>query len=150
MRRAPVAAATMVAVVVAGVAALAGWSLRAAGEPGGAALGPGTVTVEMGVEHSRFSVERLRVRPGTTVRFVLRNTDPIAHELIVGDDEVHRRHAGGTERAHPPVAGEVSVGPHGTASTLFTFEDPGTVVFACHLPGHREYGMEGAIEVAGR
>ena len=34
-------------------------------------------TVEVTVHHSRFSLGELHVRPGETVRFVLRNTDPI-------------------------------------------------------------------------
>ena len=119
------------------------------GSPPAAAdvLGPGEVSVELGIEHSRFSFDRLQVRPGTTVRFQVRNTDPIAHELIIGDDEVHDRHATGTEATHPPVPGEVSVGPHETGVTTYAFDEAGTVVFACHLPGHLGYGMEGVVVV---
>lgn len=110
-------------------------------------LGPGVVTVEMGIHHSRFEVGALRVREGTLVRFVVRNDDPIDHELVVGDAEVHRRHASGTERRHPPVPGEVSVAPGETALTFLELTEPGTVVYACHLPGHEAYGMRGEIEV---
>ena len=110
-------------------------------------LGPGVVDVELGIEHSRFSRSRLDVAAGTTVRFVVRNTDPIHHELIVGDQSVHDRHRDGTESLHPPVPGEVSVGPNETRSTIFTFDEPGTVTFACHLPGHLAYGMEGEVAV---
>ncbi len=81
------------------------------------------------------------------MRFEVRNTDPIAHELIVGDDGLHRRHATGTEPFHPPVAGELSVGAYETGSTTYTFAEPGTVVFACHLPGHLDYGMKGNIVI---
>ncbi len=56
------------------------------------------------------------MRPGTVVRFVVTNDDPILHELIVGDDAVHARHATGTEAAHPPVSGEVSVRPGDTGA----------------------------------
>lgn len=110
-------------------------------------LGPGEVTVELGIEHSRFSFDRLEVREGSIVRFVVRNSDPINHELIVGDDDVHRRHRDGTEAVHPPVPGEVSVGPNAAASTIYEFDEPGTVVFACHLPGHLAYGMRGEVTV---
>ena len=48
---------------------------------------------------------------------------------------------------HPPVPGEVSVGPNATASTIYVFDEPATVEFACHLPGHLAYGMRGEIEV---
>lgn len=136
------------AAVVASVVGIAGYALdRDGAPPHGDVLGPGEVTVELGVEHSRFGFDRLEVRPGTTVRFEVRNTDPIAHELIIGDDAVHRRHATGTEAFHAPVPGEVSVGPHETGWTTYTFDEPGTVVFACHLPGHVAYGMVGDIVV---
>ena len=110
-------------------------------------LGPGLVEVELGIEHSRFSIDRLHVAEGTTVRFIVKNTDPIAHELIVGDAAVHARHRDGHEREHPPVPGEVSVRPNETRSTFFTFDDPGEVKFACHLPGHVAHGMEGVVVV---
>ena len=147
MRRWPLPV-VVIAVVAAAVIAAAGYVLDAgASGPDGDILGPGEVSVELGIEHSRFSFDRLQVRPGTTVRFEVRNTDPIAHELIIGDDGVHRRHATGTEPFHPPVAGEVSVGAHETGSTTYTFDEPGSVVFACHLPGHLDYGMKGKIVV---
>ena len=31
--------------------------------------------------------------------------------------------------------------------TFYEFDEPGTVVYACHLPGHVAYGMTGIIEV---
>jgi uncharacterized cupredoxin-like copper-binding protein len=113
-------------------------------------LGPGFVTVELTIENSRFDVEHLRVHSGTTVAFVVHNEDFIHHELVVGDDAVHRAHASGTHERHPPVPGEVSLPPERTAMTVYTFasdDGPGEVRFACHLPGHVAYGMEGVIEV---
>jgi uncharacterized cupredoxin-like copper-binding protein len=112
-----------------------------------APLGPGDVTVRLSVEHSKFVPSALRVVEGTRVRFVLDNGDPIGHELIVGPPDVHARHASGTHATHPTVAGEVSVPPNQRASTTYRFDDPGTVEFACHLPGHYAYGMHGEIEV---
>lgn len=110
-------------------------------------LGPGTATVRVDIEHSRFSVDRIVVREGTLVTFVVHNGDPINHELVVGDDGVHARHARGTEPFHPPVPGEVSVGPGETARTVYLFDDPDTMQFACHLPRHVEYGMVGELVV---
>jgi uncharacterized cupredoxin-like copper-binding protein len=133
--------------IVAGVlVASSGYAVEAAGseqEP----LGPGVVRVEVGISHSRFDLGTLRVREGTLVELVVRNDDPIDHELVVGEHEVHRRHADGTERRHPPVPGEVSVAPGQTAMTYYELDEPGTVVYACHLPGHVAYGMVGEIEV---
>lgn len=112
-----------------------------------APLGPGPVTVEIGIEHSRFDPGVIRVVAGTTVRFVVANGDPIRHELIVGPDEVHRRHENGTEASHPQRPGEVTVAPLASAETTYSFDEEGTFEFACHLPGHRAYGMVGIVEV---
>jgi uncharacterized cupredoxin-like copper-binding protein len=110
-------------------------------------LGPGEATVEIDVTNSAFSPDRLTVVAGTRVRFVLVNGDPINHELIVGPPEVHARHASGHEAQHPSIPGEVSVGPNRTAMTTYRFDTPGTVEFACHMPGHYEYGMHGVVDV---
>lgn len=140
----------LLALVVAAAVTVAGYGVAAvASDPHAAALGPGAVTVTLDIEHSRFSPAELTVRAGTLVRFEVVNGDPIDHELIVGPPEVHAVHAVGTERFHPPVPGEVSVGPNGTATTVYAFDEPGTVEFACHLPGHLAYGMRGTVEVVG-
>ncbi|MDQ1511939.1 MAG: hypothetical protein QOG50_3783 [Actinomycetota bacterium] len=110
-------------------------------------LGPGLVTVTVSIRYSRFSMSTLKVRPGSTVRFLVRNDDPITHEFIVGDAAVHARHEHGTHPAHPPVPGEVTVSAARLGETFFRFDQPGRYLFACHLPGHFAYGMRGWIEV---
>jgi uncharacterized cupredoxin-like copper-binding protein len=143
-RLALVAAVTL-AVVGAGFAIDATLDDAAGADDG--VLGPGVVTVEVGIHHSVFSIDELRVARGTLVRFVVDNDDPIHHELIVGDESVHLRHRTGEEIVHPPVPGEVSVGPGERALTMYEFDEAGVVTFACHLPRHFEYGMHGEIEV---
>ncbi len=86
-----------------------------------AALGPGLVTVDVGIHYSKFSFSTLRVRRGTLVRFLVHNDDPIHHEFIVGDASVHLRHERGTEATHPPVPGEVSVAPERRGGDVLPF-----------------------------
>jgi uncharacterized cupredoxin-like copper-binding protein len=140
--RAVIVLALLVTALVSGV----GYSLAAANHDD-LVLGPGEVTVQIDIEHSRFLPERLTVVEGTRVRFLVVNGDPIYHEFITGGPEVHRRHALGTEAEHPSIPGEVTVNPNGRGITTFTFDDPGRFEFACHLPRHYEYGMHGEIEV---
>lgn len=141
-------ARVVLAVLAGGLVTAGGYALDAARADSGG-LGPGEVTVQLDVHHSRFDPQRIVVKPGTTVRFVVRNDDPIRHELIVGPPEVHARHASGTEAVHPPVPGEVTVDPLTTAETVYRFDQPGSMMFACHLPGHFEYGMKGTVVVSG-
>jgi uncharacterized cupredoxin-like copper-binding protein len=110
-------------------------------------LGPGLVTVDVGIHYSKFSISTLNVQKGTLVRFLVHNTDPIHHEFIVGPESVHLRHEHGTESSHPPVPGEVSVAPGDTDETFYRFDRPGRFEFACHLPGHLAYGMRGWVVV---
>ena len=134
------------AIGVGALVATVGYAVDASGSDRDV-VGPGVVRVEVGIENSRFEMDPLRVQEGTLVEFVLQNDDPIDHELVVGDGDVHRLHAEGTERRHPPVPGEVSVAPGDRAMTFYEFDEAGSVVYACHLPGHVAYGMQGTIEV---
>jgi uncharacterized cupredoxin-like copper-binding protein len=101
------------------------------------------------IHHSAFEPSRVTVRPGERVTFVVRNTDPIDHELILGNEAVQQRHEAGTEMRHGAVPGEVSVPAGGEAATTYTFTLRRPLEYACHLPGHYAYGMRGLVVVAG-
>jgi uncharacterized cupredoxin-like copper-binding protein len=115
---------------------------------GGDAPGAHMRTIEFDVHYSTYSTAAIDVHPGETVRFRIRNRDPIAHELIVGDQVVQDYHEHGTEAHHAGRPGEVSIAPGATAETVYTFISRGTLLFGCHLPGHWAYGMKGTIQVA--
>jgi uncharacterized cupredoxin-like copper-binding protein len=138
-------AAVAAAIVVAAATALIGYAVSNPAHADYDVLGPGPVVVELGMKHSKFSIDTLRVRPGTLVEFHVRNDDPIAHEFVVGDRSVHARHERGSESAHPPVPGEVSVPALDVGSTFYRFDAPGRYEFACHLPGHLAFGMRGWV-----
>ena len=118
---------------------LIGWSSLAVGaEP---------VEVEVVVQHTSFDPAVLTVHAGTTVRFVVHNLDPIDHELLLGDRAAQDAHEHGTESHHGSRPGEISVGALSTASTTYRFDEPGTVLIGCHLPGHWSHGMRGRVVV---
>jgi uncharacterized cupredoxin-like copper-binding protein len=131
-----------VAAIVAGlvlVGALVAWS----------SAGSTARTVNITIHFSHFDASSITVDPGETVRFVIHNEDPIAHEFIVGDRYVQLIHEIGTEPSHGAKPGEVSVLAETTAETTYTFPTtPGQYLqFACHLPGHYAYGMHGSIVI---
>lgn len=140
------ALALMLAVATATVVGIAG-SGGASGDDRPAVLGPGTVTVRLVVQDSRFTPSRIHVLPHTEVRFEVVNHDFLNHEFIIGGNEVHARHEQGHESWHPPVPGEVSIAPHETGVTTYAFHAPGKVLFACHLPGHFAFDMLGYVIV---
>jgi uncharacterized cupredoxin-like copper-binding protein len=137
--------AGVLAVAVAAAMASGAIAVRAGADA--TAAGPREVRID--IRYSRFSEQLIEVSPGETVRFVLVNRDPIAHEFIVGDARLQLVHERGTEAHHAPRPGEISIPADATRTTTITFErDPavGYTLFGCHLPGHYAYGMTGAIE----
>lgn len=136
-----------VAVAAAAATALGLYAIDEARASEPAPVGPGLAKVDLGVRYSEFAFDELHVRKGTTVQFIVRNDDPIFHELVVGDAAVHARHQNGNEKSHPPVPGEVSVRPNDVGTTFYEFERPGRYEFACHLPGHYGFGMKGYVTV---
>jgi len=114
------------------------------------APGLGPVTEPIGIRYSHYDQPRISVPAGVAVTFLLRNDDPIDHEFIVGDADVHERHRTGTEPVHGSRPTEVSVPAGTTRSTTITFTKPGSYLFICHLPGHEAYGMVGMLVVRGK
>lgn len=122
---------------IAGIAAAA-W----AGWPG---IGP--AIVDIAIHYSHYERSEVTVRAGEPVTFVVRNTDPIDHEWIVGDAAVHARHRTGTEAVHASRPTEITIPAGTTRQTTVTFSTPGSYLYICHLPGHEAFGMVGTVIV---
>lgn len=103
--------------------------------------------IVVSIEHSRFEPAAMEVRAGETVRFIVRNDDPIDHEFLIGDEDTQSAHELGTEPAHGSKPGEISIPAGTTRETTFTFTEPGRLIFACHIPLHYSYGMRGVIAI---
>jgi uncharacterized cupredoxin-like copper-binding protein len=105
-------------------------------------------TVHVSIKWSRFHPSRFAFPEGTTVRFVVRNEDPIEHEFILGSKRVQDYI---DHTAHPDhdgsVPGQITVPPGEERTTTFTFPRVGRVLLGCHLPGHYAYGMRGEVTV---
>lgn len=99
------------------------------------------------IHYSHFTPELIAATAGQPVTIELRNDDPIAHEWIVGTEEVHAKHRAGTEPFHGSIPTEVTVPALTTKWTTVTFTQPGDYLYICHLPGHEQYGMVGTLRV---
>jgi uncharacterized cupredoxin-like copper-binding protein len=104
-------------------------------------------SVEIEIRYSHFNPPRITVPHGKAVTFVLVNDDPIDHEWIVGNDEIHRAHRTGTELYHASRPTEVTIPALTTRRTTVTLPSAATLTYICHLPGHEAYGMIGTLEV---
>jgi len=116
------------------------------------AEGPHHVSVQVRIHYSAFEPGQLTFTRGTTVTFVIHNTDPIDHEFIVGDQAVQDFIENTAHPAHDgSVQGQISIPAGQTRETTYTFRKvttfDGELQFACHLAGHYAYGMHGPITV---
>ena len=93
---------------------------------------------------------RLVVRRGEQVRFLLRNNGVIDHEFVIGTAEENRRHMKAME-AHPDMEHDdpnaKRLKPGATGEIVWQFTKAGTFEFACLIPGHYQAGMVGTIVV---
>ncbi len=109
--------------------------------------GPGSKTIEVTMHYSKYTPATIEIAAGTTVDFVVVNSDPIAHELIIGTQAEHARHELGNAGDPHTGPGEASIPANGTVRMSYTFAKAGTLIYACHVPGHFAYGMRGTVEV---
>lgn len=121
------------------------------GKPGNPAEVDRTIDVAMD-DDMRFTPERIEVRAGETIRFSVRNTGELDHEMVIGHMDELRAHAKEMrDNAHmdhdePNMA---QLAPGETGEIVWHFTRPGTVDFACLIPGHFEAGMQGQIVASG-
>lgn len=124
----------------------------AIGKPGVAAKATRTVRIDM-TDAMRFTPARVAVKQGETVRFIVKNSGQLKHEMVLGTvqelkehDEVMKKHP---EMEHADE-NMVSVAPGQTGEIVWQFTRAGQVDFACLQPGHYDAGMKGAVRVAGK
>lgn len=139
------------ALVLAASAAMAGpgHGSNSVGEPGKAAQATRTVNVDM-TDNMRFTPSEISVKQGETVRFVVKNSGAVKHELVLGTPEELKEHYAmmlkmpGMEHADDNM---VSVAPGKTGEVVWRFTQAGKVDFACLQPGHYDAGMKGLVNV---
>jgi uncharacterized cupredoxin-like copper-binding protein len=108
----------------------------------------GLVTsIDIEIHHSKFIPDEFAVPVGVPITITLRNSDPIDHEWIVGDEAVHAVHRVGTEPLHPDRPTEVVIPAMTSKTTVVTFDQAGSLRFICHLPAHEDFGMKGTVTI---
>lgn len=108
-----------------------------------------TITVGM-ADNMRFTPERIQVREGETVKFIVRNDGKMLHEFVLGTEASNAEHSAmmrkspGMEHDEPYMS---HVSPGTTGALVWTFNRQGEFEYACLLPGHYEAGMKGRVRV---
>lgn len=119
------------------------------GQPGDPAKVTRTIELTMD-DTMRFTPSDIKVNAGETVRFFIKNTGKISHEMVIGSLADLKAHAAemqkmpGMKHAEPNM---ITLAPGKIGGLVWQFDQAGTVDFACLIPGHMEAGMVGKVKV---
>ena len=123
-----------------------------AGEPGNPKRPSRTVLITMreGDGKMMFMPDRLEIKRGEQVRFVITNSGELDHEFVLATTEENLKHyeemKKNPEMEHDdPNAKRVA--PKKKSEVVWRFTKAGQFEYGCLIPGHRESGMTGIITV---
>ncbi|ARQ02161.1 cupredoxin domain-containing protein [Pseudorhodoplanes sinuspersici] len=129
-----------------------GYGGFSAGEPGNAKRAARVVQVTMRESDGKmvFVPERVEVKRGEQIRFVLRNNGALEHEFVLASREDNLKHAEemkkNPEMEHDdPNAKRLQ--PRKRGELVWRFTKAGEFEYGCLIPGHREAGMIGTVVV---
>lgn len=129
-----------------------GHDASAMGKPGVAAKVNRTITVEM-TDNMRYTPSDIQVKQGETIRFVVKNSGQVPHEMSLGSEKELLAHLEvmkkfpGMEHDEP---GKLTLAPGQQGDMIWQFTNKGAVNFACLMPGHFEAGMKGKVHVGAK
>jgi uncharacterized cupredoxin-like copper-binding protein len=129
-----------------------GEAASAIGQPGKASQVTRTVTVDMN-DNMRFTPSQISAKKGETIKFIVKNSGQIKHEMVFGTDKELKEHYE-VMKKFPDMehedANQINVLPGQTGELIWKFTQSGPVNFACLHVGHYEAGMVGIVNVAGK
>ena len=123
-----------------------------AGEPGDPKKPARVVPITMKEEDGKmlFIPDRVEVRKGEQIKFVLRNNGELAHEFMLASKAENDKHAELMQKypdmEHDDPNGKTLQTKKST-ELVWKFTKAGEFEFACLIPGHREAGMHGKVIV---
>ena len=108
-----------------------------------------TVEIKMS-DNMRFTPDKLEVKQGETIRFVVKNQGKQLHEMVIGTKKELDEHAAlmvkfPTMEHDEPYMAHVAAGK--SQNLIWTFNRLGEFDFACLIAGHYQAGMVGKITV---
>ena len=123
-----------------------------AGEPGNPTKPSRVVKITLQENDGKmlFVPDRVEVRKGEQIKFVLRNDGELKHEFMLATVAENDKHAVLMQKypdmEHDDPNGK-SLETKKAAELIWKFTKTGEFEFACLIPGHRESGMHGKVIV---
>ena len=170
------------AVVVAASLALTVSNADAAGNHGhgsGAGIGEAgtaqdvTRTIDVTMYDNYYEPEKITVKEGETIRFVVKNEGQLVHEFNIATAAMHKAHGpemmmmvehgvleadrinwDAAKKMQETMGHGMHDGPNSlllepgkSGKVIWTFPDHTDLEFACNIPGHYDAGMAGEIKL---
>ena len=124
----------------------------AIGQAGKAANVKRTITVDM-TDAMRFKPASITVKQGETIKFIVKNSGKLKHEMVLGTEKELKDHYE-VMKKNPEMEhaddNQVTVAAGKKGEIIWQFTQAGKVNFACLQPGHYDAGMKGAVTVSGK
>lgn len=124
----------------------------AIGSPGKTANAKRTVAIDM-TDNMRFTPSNITAKKGETIKFVVKNSGKIKHEIVFGTPAELKEHYAAMLK-FPDMEhaddNQITVMPGKTGEIVWEFSKAGKVDFACLQAGHFDAGMVGAVMVDGK
>ena len=121
----------------------------AIGKPGKTANVKRTIAVDM-TDAMRFTPGSISVQQGETIKFIVKNSGKVKHEMVLGTEKELKEH-NEVMKKNPEMehADEnmVTLQPGKSGEIVWQFTKAGQVNFACLQPGHYDSGMKGMVNV---
>ena len=119
------------------------------GKPGVSAKVNRTIVVDMS-DSMRYTPSNNHAKKGETIRFVVKNSGKVPHEMSLGTEKELLEHLEemkkfpGMEHDEPS---KLTLASGQQGEIIWQFTKAGRVNFACLMPGHYEAGMKGQVNV---
>jgi uncharacterized cupredoxin-like copper-binding protein len=129
-----------------------GHSQFSAGEPGNPKAPARIVQITMreGDGKMVFIPNRVEIRRGEQIRFMISNNGDLAHEFILATTAENLKHAEAMKK-NPEMEHDdpnsKTVEPKKKSEIVWKFTKAGEFEYGCLIPGHREAGMIGTVVV---
>ncbi|WP_434033982.1 cupredoxin domain-containing protein [Cupriavidus sp. a3] len=126
-----------------------GGGVAAFGQAGDSKKVSHTINVDM-TDGMRFIPSTITVKRGETIRFHVRNTGKMKHEMVLGTEgelEEHYQMMLKMPEMKYTKPNAIALDAGETGEIVWRFTKRGTVPFACLLPGHYDAGMRGVVTV---
>ena len=126
------------------------WTLlETVGREGDSRKATRTIKVDMN-DKMRFSPDTIQIQRGEVVRFEVKNSGKVMHEMVLGTLKELKEHAE-LMRKHPGMEHDepymAHVAPGKTEKIVWQFTKAGEFFYGCLVPGHFEAGMMGKVVV---